>query len=48
MASWKQLHHRDADWVEEARVTRHVMDKTEDEDVAHFIYEEQPDLLEFR
>eukprot|EP00794_Sanderia_malayensis_P009896 gene9896-10909_t len=48
MNSWKELSHREADWVEDAEVIDHILDDLEEEDPAEFLYEEQPNLRKFR
>ncbi len=48
MNSWKELNHREPDWVEESAVFNYVINDTEDENPADFLYEEQPSLVDFR
>ncbi len=46
--SWKELSHRKPDWVEDPVLTNYVIDDTEEEDPAEFLYEYQSNLRKFR
>ena len=45
---WKELQHRQPDWVEADIVKRHVIGQENDEDESAFIYEDQPYLRAYR
>ena len=49
LEEWKQVRHRDPDWVEEETLKDNVIMREEmDDDPAEFIYQEMPHLAEFR